>query len=579
MAGNGPQDYEAPRELEDLLEEYLQRLRSGEKPDVEEYAEAQPKLADEIRELFATVKAMEGLKRRSENVGAAAGGAPAPERLGDFRLLSVLGQGGMGVVYEAEQLSLGRVVALKVLPSSRVQDHRALVRFRNEARIAAGLEHPAIVNIHFVGEDQGRHFFAMQRIEGASLGECLDWLRRHGARHWAGEAGCVSGSILAEAARQVRSRRAQEPLPDNAPDVPDAELRDLLAGLGREYCLEVAAMARDAALALQYAHGKGVLHRDIKPGNLLLDREGRVFVADFGLARAMESQGLTRTGDITGTLRCMAPEQFGEDEQAATDPRTDIYSLGVVLHESLSLQPPFGRASVSQLVRRILDGDRPTLSDLHPHLPPGLEELVDRAMALDPDERFQSAGELARALGRIVSGEEPRAPRPYGRVERVSGKRQWPVWVLLSVLFVAAMFAGWQLFSDNGRDAALPVAPRLDEEPPARPEAAVEAVESLGPPPGEMPPVVPDTPQAESEPPAASTQAQEPGQAREPSRPLPHDAEGRQRPRAPGGALLPPPPGAPGTPPLRNGQLPRHPPRHLPQLATPQDAGDQGQDP
>lgn len=578
--------------LEDLVEEYLEKLRSGERPSVEAYAASYPELADEIRELFPTMEAMENLKQRRESAGAGQQAA-IPEQLGDFRILGTLGHGGMGVVYEAEQISLGRVVALKVLPVEHVLDTRALTRFQNEARLAAQLDHPAIVSIHSVGQDQGRHYFAMQRIQGASLGECLRWLRAHGQQWLHSRPESVSASMLAELTRQAYAKRTGLDIQEADAPPDNTGFEPLLLALGHEYSLEVAAMVRDAALALQFAHGKGVLHRDIKPGNLLLDREGRVYVADFGLARAMESHALTRTGHLAGTLRYMAPELFEDSRAAADDPRCDIYSLGVVLYEALCLQSPFARSSVSQLVRRILEGSWPPLEELHPGLPPGFAELTSRAMALNPADRYGSASEMARDLGLLSSGQTPKVPKPYGRLQGPPKKSRAPLlWALLLMALAAGALLGWQHWHGDSRQASEPVVheqadpPRQTGKPlaedaggagaadsaaTAAPDPELEAKSTASEARGES---LPPTPQTVSEPEEPATEEKEEQQEtnvieimqprsrpelQRPPHPHPPRSESEDGARL---APLPPPPGAPGTPPLpgdANFRPPPHP--------------------
>src|SRR5262249_31366213 len=200
--------------------------------------------------------------------------------LGDFRILREVGRGGMGVVYEAEQVSLNRRVALKVLPLAATLDPRQLERFRHEARAAALLHHPHVVPVHGVGCERGVHYYAMQLIDGCSLAVVIDVLR----------GGDPDGREPADA-------------PGAAPTRPLAALSTVPLRRGRAHFRRVAELVVQAADALEYAHAMGVVHRDVKPANLLLDAGGNVWVTDFGLARLGEGPGLTVSGDLLGTLR------------------------------------------------------------------------------------------------------------------------------------------------------------------------------------------------------------------------------------------------------------------------------------
>jgi serine/threonine protein kinase len=249
--------------LDRLADEFLARRRKGERPSIEEYAAAHPHLASEIRELFPTLEMMEELAPDERDTDA------PPRQLGEYRILREIGRGGMGVVYEAEQVTLGRRVALKVLPFHRLLDKSRLERFRREAQAAARLHHPNIVPVHGVGEHEGTHFFAMQYVAGQGL-----------------------DAVVAEL---KRLRRAGQPT--SSVTLPRERGSETKEG----YFLSVARIGIDVAGALEHAHAEGVLHRDIKPSNLLLDAEGKVWITDFGLAKADETEGLTRTGDVVAT--------------------------------------------------------------------------------------------------------------------------------------------------------------------------------------------------------------------------------------------------------------------------------------
>ncbi|HRF02147.1 MAG TPA: serine/threonine-protein kinase [Pirellulaceae bacterium] len=597
-----PSDQAASDDLEDLLaeivDEFTERLRKGESPSIAEYRSRHPELADDLDELLPTIASME--KARSESAAPASTVESVPSRLGDFEIREELGRGGMGIVFAAFQRSLQRRVALKILPRALLLDERHKLRFEREARIAANLHHTNIVPVFGVGEDQGYRFYVMQLIEGRSLAEIVDELRRlngitlsgsdadsgplplrtaalrakaelQAAAAAAGETTGANGtepsmvrrlaqriwkgawsdaeplagplgdsdssarfarrpdesshdrsanadSIAARAAagrgsgapterwnpNGERSRSGERLDPDGSairrsgepsasPLLRDPRLRDgsrashvaapkpddgsraqvagdrpSPAGNGAiapivekgtsdrdaaaerptsmpsnrtarrrakpvGFYREVAEIGRQAARALHYSHEHGLLHRDMKPGNLLLDQEGRVWVADFGLARAFQNTDVSRSGEIVGTWRYMAPEQW----QGKATARSDLFGLGAALHELVTLRqfregeagPNFGAA------QRGAEVPRPRSID--PAIPRDLETILLRCLAADPTRRYVDAAALADDLDRFLEGRPIRARR-VGPIERtIKWIRRNPAAAALSVTVAA----------------------------------------------------------------------------------------------------------------------------------------------
>lgn len=462
--------------LEELADEFIQRLRRGERPSIDDYANRNPELGSAIRELFPTIAAMETAKGAGLTPGTAPAIGPARlDRLGDFRILGEVGRGGMGIVYEAEQQSLGRRVALKVLPKQSLVDEKRLMRFEREARTAARLHHTNIVPILGVGQHDGYHFYVMQYIDGVGLDEVVTRLQQVRARRddndstanlnsrnngRMGEATRVARALISGDFGSLRDKRPQSPsdwtkaapqtiatsdtpgnahpttkdgisgLPspadargpsgpndrgsvDQAHNTPPSSETGAAASatwpqLGTPYWRSVAKIGVQAADALAYAHQHGVLHRDIKPANLLLDREGVVWVADFGLAKAAEHDNVSRTGDIVGTLRYMSPEQFTGN----VDQRSDVYSLGLTLYELLTFAPANSDAERGRaLIHGAPVSQPPRPRKLNPNIPRDLETIVLKAMAHEPAGRYQSARELADDLRRMLDDRTIRARR------------------------------------------------------------------------------------------------------------------------------------------------------------------------
>ncbi len=369
------------------------------------------------------------------------------KRLGDYRILREIGRGGMGVVYEAEQESLGRRVALKVLSTGALLDPKQVRRFEREARAAARLHHTNIVPVFGVGNQDGHHYLVMQFIVGLGLDLVLEDLRRlRRVKSVAGPqvaplsvASRITGLTAAVVARSMVAGHfpANRPIADGSVtetcgDPETALASETPVGLGsgcltdssaslpsgssglsgssdpdRQFYRSVARVGIQVAEALDYANRQCILHRDVKPSNLLLDNHGNVWVADFGLAKTAEADDLTHTGDILGTIRYMAPERFS----GQCDARSDVYSVGLTLYELVSLQPAYQASDRHSLMDRVLHEEPERLKKLAPSVPRDLETIVAKAMAREPAKRYTTAAALAEDLRRFVEDRPIRARR------------------------------------------------------------------------------------------------------------------------------------------------------------------------
>ncbi len=372
-----------------LAEDYAQRLRDGEKPDIEEYAGRHPDAADALRQILPALEIMGTAPTQPSPNGSAFEQQDAPEALGDFRIVREIGRGGMGIVYEAMQRSLSRRVALKVLPFAAMLDGRQLKRFQNEARAAASLKHPNIVGVYSVGCERAVHFYAMEYIEGQTVAQVLNDLRRLEE-----ETPAEPSEIEAETDR-----------------LPQAAISTERSANSPEYFRSVARLGVQVAEALDHAHQEGVVHRDIKPSNLILDARGKVWVTDFGLARIEADPGMTITGDIVGTLRYMSPEQ-ALAKRVVVDHRTDVYSLGATLYELLTLRPAYSGNDRQELLRQIAFEEPQPLRRLNRMIAAELETIVLKAMTKNPEERYATAGDLADDLRRFLEDKPIKARRP-----------------------------------------------------------------------------------------------------------------------------------------------------------------------
>jgi serine/threonine protein kinase/Flp pilus assembly protein TadD len=432
----GPSNPSAQREerLQDLIAAYLERLEAGQAEGREELLARHPEFAAELAEFFAAGDRLDDLVvplRRAAEGESAADWLPHGRGagvLGDFRILQEVGRGGMGVVYEAEQISLGRRVALKVLPLAATMDPRHLQRFHNEARAAASLHHEHIVPVYAVGSERAVHYYAMQFIDGWTLAQFL--VRRRQSAEAPRPDGAATGKPPAAAPAANTSPQA---CATTVPSSPDAA-----------YFRQAARWGVQAAEALEHAHQLGIVHRDIKPANLMLDGQGKLWVTDFGLARVGADSGLTLTGDLPGTLRYMSPQQ-ALAKRLVIDHRTDLYSLGVTLYELLTGQPAVGGSTREEILRQIVFAEPRRPRHCNKAIPPDLETITLKAMAQEPEGRYATAQELADDLRHYLEDRPIRARRPTlpARARRWARRHQAVVWsAAVTVAMTLAVLGG-----------------------------------------------------------------------------------------------------------------------------------------
>lgn len=475
-------DNDSSTQFHEFVNEAVERLKSGEQIDVESYIRMQPQFAERFRQVWPSLSM---LATMGSSCDVSAGMAPvfadipysgtvgmSDRTLGDFRIVREIGRGGMGVVYEAHQISLDRRVALKVLPFASMLDERQLQRFKNEARAAAGLHHANIVPIHSVGCERGVQYYAMQFIEGRTLAEVIRQLRR--------EAGLDDPETPSPLTQCVDSGHSTAPLREDEAVSPAAILNPLAHSQrnvdsevdngksntqskvaratqtwppDHTWFKTVAQIGVQVAEALEYAHSMGVVHRDIKPANLIVDFRRQVWIADFGLAQIECDAALTMTGDILGTLRYMSPEQ-ARGENRNIDHRADIYSLGATLYELLSLRPVIDGLRRESVLRQIENEDPLPLRSANLRTPVDLETIILKSLAKDRNERYEAAAELARDLKRFCEDVPIKARRAslLKRGARWSHRNRVLVRVLCAASILLALvivLAAWRIHAET----------------------------------------------------------------------------------------------------------------------------------
>ncbi len=415
--------------LDQLVEEFTLRVRGGETPAIVDYQDRYPEWQDEIHELLSSVAMIEGLKQQTTGLSGATPTVqdelPRWERLGEYRIVRELGRGGMGIVLEAVHESLGRRVAIKVLPDRLVNNEKSVERFTREARAAAILHHNNIVSVFGVGHSDGCYYYVMEYIDGCGLDQVIRGIRARTQRH--GDATQIAETVLAtrndgshDDDFQLSTPRISQPNPHNG---------EMPRGLARFRW--AADLMADIADALQYAHDKGVLHRDIKPGNLLLDPSGRIWLTDFGLVKDVTNQTLTLAGDIVGTPQYMAPESF----ESRYDVASETYCLGATLYELVTLRPLIEAGSAAEMIRRVTKATPLRPGKLDPRIPVDLTTIIEKATAKVPADRYSTAGQLRDDLRAFLQN-RPISARPPSIPRRIRLWSQRNPWQALSVLLM-----------------------------------------------------------------------------------------------------------------------------------------------
>ncbi|MEO6596803.1 MAG: serine/threonine-protein kinase [Planctomycetota bacterium] len=425
----------SPSHTETLLEQCILALEANDQASLDAVLAAHPDAAPQLRERLDQLAAL-GILQASPSAAA------IPDRLGEFRLLRQIGRGGMGVVYLAEQTSLRREVALKLVHPEQLLFGGARERFRREVLAVARLQHPGIVPILTCGEAEGIPFYAMELVHGASLAEVLQELA-------GSEPAALDGTALRAALQRALAKKHDLASIDDAP---------VFRGSWANACCR---LVLDAATALQHAHEQRVLHRDLKPSNLLLTTTGQVRIIDFGLASAEGEQRITRSRETMGSVPYMAPEQVRGDV-GRYDARTDVYALGVTLYELLTLRLPHGDGSGSTR-ERILAGHVEPPARRNALVHADAEAICLMAMDLDPARRYRTAGDLAADLQAFLEQRTVRARRPSWLLRATRWSRRHPGRAATLAIGFMLLVPGPLLFGMQQSLAAARIQAALDQ--------------------------------------------------------------------------------------------------------------------
>ncbi len=412
MSVTATQSFDPNARLDEVIAEYLRLVQAGIAPARAELVARHPEFSEELTAFFADRDAFEQVALPVRAVVAPPVGTQL-RYFGDYEILEEIARGGMGVVYKAKQVSLNRVVALKMILAGRRASDEDVRRFSLEAEAAANLDHPNIVPIYEVGTHEGQHYFSMKLLEGGSLAEKV------GSGEWG-----------------VGSKQGQE---------------------------RAVRLVATIAQAVHYAHQRGILHRDLKPANILLDAKGEPHITDFGLVKRTDAKGVTHSGAIMGTPAYMAPEQAASEKGLTTG--VDVYALGAILFELLTGRPPFDNDAPLEVLRRVRECEPPRPRELVAAIDRDLETVCLKCLAKEPARRYTSAEALADDLCRWQRG-EPVEARRAGRVERIwRWCRQKPGAAAGIVLpWVIGISAGWAVTEIRGqRDHARQAVAQLNQ--------------------------------------------------------------------------------------------------------------------
>lgn len=421
--------------IDSVLDDALRCVRNGQAIELDSYYQRYPELADELRVMLPAMLALEKPRLESTSIPKeTVRAAPAiPLNLPDFQIISELGRGAMGVVYEAIQHSLSRRVALKVLFHAGDSNAPQPLRFQREAEIAARLHHTNIVPVYEAGEAAGYVYYAMQLIEGANLQQVI-----------AAQANPIElNPVVPQRGPSLKSDETVLKIGSTEEDQQPVTSEQRLSRTPIDVDLSprsCAKIALQVAEGLDFAHERGILHRDIKPSNIMIDQDGRAWIADFGLAKSSDGTELTATGDVVGTVRYLAPERF----RGQSDHRSDIYALGLTLYEALEGKPAFPQNDRASLIARILEGAVPLFTV---KVPADLATICFKCTQQAPTDRYSTAGDLAADLRRYLDG-RPIAARPLSRATRVlrwCGRNQRITALMALIVLVAGtgIVASW----------------------------------------------------------------------------------------------------------------------------------------
>ena len=434
--------------IEQVVQQFVDAQLRGENPDIDDFVKRYPGLEQKIRQRIKNLQKINGL---FACLMQADDSDFAPEisehnligqTLGDFRILSIIGTGGMGAVFLAHQISLDRDVALKVISDISGARKKSIERFGREAKVLAKISHPNIVPIYEVGQEGPYSYFAMEYVKGISLNKVIDAVRKASVSQ---KASGVMSKCMAEGGICVDEQ---------------AEVGGNGAEIDTDYIVNISRIIISIATALDYAHKQGVLHRDVKPSNILIKPDGTAKLVDFGLARTESQQTITMTGEFFGTPSYVSPEQIRKPE--TVDCRSDVYSLAATYYECLTLRPPFEGNTVNETLTRVISREAVPPKKYCPRLSTDFNTVLLHALEKLPEDRYQTAAGFAADITNLLEFKSIAAKRPSITTRAYKTLRRNPLKVVTVGICILVIVLGCFLFCNYKQKRNKEVARKLE---------------------------------------------------------------------------------------------------------------------
>jgi len=427
--------------IEQIIQQFVGAQLSGEKPDVDDFVKQYPEFESQIRKKIKSLQEIDSLFDCLMRADDSDFATSIPEHslvgktLGDFEMLGLIGTGGMGAVFLAKQISLDREVALKVISDISGTHKRSLERFKREAKALAKVSHPNIVSIYEIGGQEPYSYIAMEFIKGVSLDKILSSIRK------------ASPDVKASAIMR-KCLEAQAPI-DTHRHVNNQNTNG--AAIDTDYIVQISSLIISIASALEYAHSIGILHRDVKPSNILITANGTVKIVDFGLAKSRNQENITITGEFFGTPSYVSPEQIQKPD--TVDCRSDVFSLAATYYECLTLHPPFGGDTVNETLVQVISRDAVPPKKYCPRLSADFNTVLLHALEKFPDDRYQTAGDFATDIRNILEFKPITAKRPSITRRTYKALRRNPLKLLIIGISLLLITLGYFTLSNYVRES------------------------------------------------------------------------------------------------------------------------------
>ena len=441
-------DDKIKQDIEQAVQKFIDAQLRGENPDINEFVKQYPGIEEIIRQRIQNLREIDGLFASLMQADESDFGEPPEEhnligqKLGDFEIVKLIGRGGMGAVFLAHQISLDREVALKVVSDISSARGKSIERFKREAKVLAKISHPNIVPIYEVGEQGPYSYFAMECIKGTSLDKILAGIRK-----------AKPGDKASDVMRKCLEAQAEE--------YSEKQQTNGAAGaeIDTEYIINISKMIISLASALDYAHKKGILHRDVKPSNILIDSNGTPKLVDFGLARVETQQTITISGEFFGTPNYVSPEQINKPENV--DCRSDVYSLAATYYECLTLHPPFEGNTINETLTRVISQEAIPPKKYCPRLSTDFNTVLLHALEKSPQDRYQNASDFAADIENVLEFKPITAKRPSITTRAYKTLRRNPLKIAAFGAVILIILLGYFVFSNFMQKRNMAAAKKL----------------------------------------------------------------------------------------------------------------------